>query len=109
MEVPDPGGLDWHHWYGRANGIVREIGTFMTGIIEEEARFDRVLATVMFTDIVGSAAKAAELGDRNVGNHLIAGPVALRVAREGQARQRAVAAGREERQRVPAGSPSSAY
>jgi class 3 adenylate cyclase/pimeloyl-ACP methyl ester carboxylesterase len=64
VEVPDPGGLDWHHWYGRANGIVREIGTFMRGIIEEEARFDRVLATVMFTDIVGSAARAAELGDR---------------------------------------------
>jgi pimeloyl-ACP methyl ester carboxylesterase len=55
VEVPDPGGPDWHHWYGRANGIVREIGTFMKGIVEEEARFDRVLATVMFTDIVGSA------------------------------------------------------
>jgi class 3 adenylate cyclase len=43
---------------------VRETGTFMKGIIEEEARFDRVLATVMFTDIAGSGAKAAELGDR---------------------------------------------
>jgi class 3 adenylate cyclase/pimeloyl-ACP methyl ester carboxylesterase len=64
IEVADPGGLDWHHWYGRASGIVREVGTFMKGIIEEEARFDRVLATVMFTDIVGSAAKTAELGDR---------------------------------------------
>lgn len=26
---------------------------------------DRVLATVLFTDIVGSTAKAAELGDRS--------------------------------------------
>jgi class 3 adenylate cyclase/pimeloyl-ACP methyl ester carboxylesterase len=64
VEVADPGGLAWHHWYGRADGIVREIATFTKGIIEEEARFDRVLATVMFTDIVGSAAKAAEVGDR---------------------------------------------
>jgi class 3 adenylate cyclase len=32
--------------------------------MEEEARFDRVLATVMFTDIVGSTTQAAELGDR---------------------------------------------
>ena len=31
----------------------------------EEAEPDRVLATVLFTDIVGSTAKAAELGDRN--------------------------------------------
>jgi pimeloyl-ACP methyl ester carboxylesterase len=30
----------------------------------EEAEPDRVLATVLFTDIVGSTAKAAELGDR---------------------------------------------
>ena len=30
----------------------------------EEADLDRVLATVMFTDIVGSTGKAAELGDR---------------------------------------------
>src|SRR4029453_14086230 len=33
----------------------------------EEAEPDRVLATVLFTDIVGSTAKAAELGDRNWG------------------------------------------
>jgi class 3 adenylate cyclase len=32
--------------------------------MEEEARFDRVLATVLFTDIVGSTTQAAELGDR---------------------------------------------
>jgi class 3 adenylate cyclase len=31
------------------------------GVIEEQ---DRILATVLFTDIVGSTAKAAELGDR---------------------------------------------
>ena len=33
-------------------------------IRSEEAQFDRVLATVMFTDIVGSTATASRLGDR---------------------------------------------
>ncbi len=52
------------HWYGRADAIVREVASFLAGLREEEARFDRVLATVMFTDIVGSTQRAAELGDR---------------------------------------------
>jgi class 3 adenylate cyclase/pimeloyl-ACP methyl ester carboxylesterase len=64
VEVEDPGGLHWLHWYGRADGILREIGSFLHELIEEEARFDRALATVMFTDIVGSTSRAAELGDR---------------------------------------------
>jgi class 3 adenylate cyclase len=64
VEVPDAGGVDWHHWYGRASGIVHEIGTFVRDVIDEEARFDRVVATIMFTDIVASTSKAAELGDR---------------------------------------------
>jgi class 3 adenylate cyclase len=33
-------------------------------VIDEEARFDRVVATILFTDIVGSAGRTAELGDR---------------------------------------------
>jgi len=51
------------HWYTRADGIVGEVGRFLSGIREEEASFDRALATVLFTDIVGSTEKAAELGD----------------------------------------------
>ena len=35
-----------------------------TEIGEEEVSFDRILATVLFTDIVGSTKRAAELGDR---------------------------------------------
>jgi class 3 adenylate cyclase len=40
------------------------IDQFLASLRAEEAQFDRVLATVMFTDIVGSTTKAAELGDR---------------------------------------------
>jgi class 3 adenylate cyclase/pimeloyl-ACP methyl ester carboxylesterase len=63
-EVEDPGGLNWLHWYGRGDSIVREIGRFVHDLVEEEAGFNRVLATVLFTDIVRSTNKAAELGDR---------------------------------------------
>lgn len=52
------------HWYARADGIVEEVGRFLAAIREEEASFDRVLATVLFTDIVGSTERAAALGDR---------------------------------------------
>ena len=52
------------HWYGRGEAIVDEVGRFLTQISEEEASFDRILATVLFTDIVDSTRRAAELGDR---------------------------------------------
>ncbi len=55
--------LAWPHWYGRGDAIVREVAGFLSDLREEEARLDRVLATVLFTDIVDSTAKAAELGD----------------------------------------------
>ena len=42
--------------------ILDEVETFLTGR-EPVPEPDRVLATVLFTDIVGSTAKAAELGD----------------------------------------------
>ena len=43
--------------------IVDEIREFLTGV-REPAEPDRVLATVLFTDIVGSTERARELGDR---------------------------------------------
>jgi len=43
--------------------IVGEVEEFLTGS-RSEAEVDRVLATVMFTDIVDSTKRAAELGDR---------------------------------------------
>ena len=64
-EVPMPeDSLGWPHWYGRADGILRETDAFLATIHDEETAFDRVLATVLFTDIVGSTERAAELGDR---------------------------------------------
>jgi pimeloyl-ACP methyl ester carboxylesterase/class 3 adenylate cyclase len=48
--------------------IAAELERFLTDVWEaggwEEGEPDRLLATVLFTDIVGSTAKAAELGDR---------------------------------------------
>jgi class 3 adenylate cyclase len=40
------------------------IDRFLASLRAEEAEFDRVLATVLFTDIAGSTEKAAQLGDR---------------------------------------------
>ena len=48
---------------GGGDEIVDEIQEFLTGVREPEQP-DRVLATVLFTDIVGSTERARELGDR---------------------------------------------
>ena len=56
--------IHWLHWYGRAEPILGEVKRFLAELREEEASFDRVLATVLSTDIVGSTERAAELGDR---------------------------------------------
>jgi pimeloyl-ACP methyl ester carboxylesterase len=44
--------------------IVGEVEEFLTGS-RSEVEIDRILATVMFTDIVDSTKRAAEMGDRN--------------------------------------------
>jgi pimeloyl-ACP methyl ester carboxylesterase len=59
IELP---GDDHLPWLGEADALVAEIQEFLTGV-RPEAEVDRVLATVMFTDIVGSTERAAALGD----------------------------------------------
>ncbi len=48
---------------GEAAGALPDIDRFLASLQAEEARFDRVLATVLFTDIVGSTSTAAAIGD----------------------------------------------
>jgi len=52
------------HWYARGDSIVAEVGRFLAQISEDEVSFDRILATVLFTDIVDSTKRATDLGDR---------------------------------------------
>jgi len=60
VELP---GDDHVPWVGDADRLADEIEEFLTGS-RREIEPDRVLATVMFTDIVDSTKRAAELGDR---------------------------------------------
>jgi class 3 adenylate cyclase len=50
-------------WGGNTDEVVDELEEFFTGA-RRGPEPDRVLATVLFTDIVGSTQKAVELGDR---------------------------------------------
>jgi pimeloyl-ACP methyl ester carboxylesterase len=59
VELP---GIDHLPWAGDADAVLGEIEEFLTGA-RTAPEPDRVLATVMFTDIVGSTERAAELGD----------------------------------------------
>ena len=56
-------GVDHVPWLGDADGLLDEVEEFLTGT-RDTRELDRVLATVLFTDIVGSTELAAELGDR---------------------------------------------
>jgi pimeloyl-ACP methyl ester carboxylesterase len=55
-------GEDHLPWVGDQDAVLDEIEEGLTGI-RRGPELDRVLATVMFTDIVDSTKKAAELGD----------------------------------------------
>jgi len=61
VELP---GIDHFFWVGDQDAMLGEIERFVKEVSDQEAELDRVLATVLFTDIVGSTKKAAELGDR---------------------------------------------
>jgi pimeloyl-ACP methyl ester carboxylesterase len=55
-------GIDHLPWAGDSEAVLGEIEEFLTGA-RSLPEPDRVLATVMFTDIVGSTERASELGD----------------------------------------------
>jgi class 3 adenylate cyclase len=61
VEVP---GRNWHHFVEPWRPSFQEVAEFLTGHQAEVAE-DRVLATVLFTDIVDSTRRAAEIGDRD--------------------------------------------
>ena len=56
-------GTDHIVFFQNGDAVVDEIEEFLTGA-RRTGELDRVLATLLFTDIVGSTARAAELGDR---------------------------------------------
>jgi class 3 adenylate cyclase len=60
VELP---GRDNLPYVGDQDAILDEVEEFLTGV-RHSAEPDRVLATVLFTDIVGATSRAAELGDR---------------------------------------------
>ncbi|MDX6532476.1 MAG: hypothetical protein QOF68_220 [Gaiellales bacterium] len=58
-------GADHFPWAGDQQALCDEVERFLTELRDEdEASLNRVLATVMFTDIVDSTAQAATMGDR---------------------------------------------
>jgi class 3 adenylate cyclase len=59
LELP---GADTLHWTGDADTVLDEIEEFVTGA-RGGSDTERVLTTVVFTDIVGSTKRAAGLGD----------------------------------------------
>ena len=56
-------GADHPHFIGDSDRVIGEVESFLTGQ-RVEWPTERVLATVLFTDIVGSTQHAARLGDR---------------------------------------------
>jgi class 3 adenylate cyclase/pimeloyl-ACP methyl ester carboxylesterase len=58
VETPGEGPV----WVGQEEAVAGEIQHYLTGV-RRSVVSDRVLATVLFTDIVGSTERAAELGD----------------------------------------------
>ncbi|HEX6310196.1 MAG TPA: adenylate/guanylate cyclase domain-containing protein [Acidimicrobiia bacterium] len=60
VELP---GIDHQFWWKDGDAVSGEIEEFLTGV-RSTAETDRVLATIVFTDIVGSTGRAIEAGDR---------------------------------------------
>jgi class 3 adenylate cyclase len=67
VELP---GVESPPFLGDTDRVLDELHRFITSIRTEEAALERVLATVLFTDIVESTDRAAALGDRAWGEVL---------------------------------------
>jgi class 3 adenylate cyclase len=59
IELP---GADHYPWHDDADTVLDNVHEFITGH-QPAPELDRVLATILFTDIVGSTARAASMGD----------------------------------------------
>ena len=60
VELP---GNDHHYFFGAAEALLDEVQEFLTGV-RTPAQPDRVLATILFTDVVSSTGRTAQVGDR---------------------------------------------
>jgi class 3 adenylate cyclase len=56
-------GMDHAPWFDCADEVIGEVSEFLTGFREPPTP-EQVLATVLFTDLVGSTERAGELGNR---------------------------------------------
>jgi pimeloyl-ACP methyl ester carboxylesterase len=74
VELP---GSDHPHFFGDTDAVVAAVQEFLTGTPVAADR-ERVLATVLFTDVVGSTERAAALGDRRWRDLLEAHNLAVR-------------------------------
>jgi pimeloyl-ACP methyl ester carboxylesterase/class 3 adenylate cyclase len=66
VELP---GRDHFPWAGDQAALVSEVQHFLSDVrAEDDSSFNRVLATVLFTDIADSTARSASMGDRDWGD-----------------------------------------
>jgi len=68
-QVVELAGTDHLPWAGDVDALLGEIEEFVTGV-RQAPEPERVLATILFTDLVDSTATAARLGDRSWRNLL---------------------------------------
>jgi len=61
LELP---GDDHLPFFGDSRAVLDAVQEFLTGSRSSPVEIDRILATVLFTDIVDSTARAVEIGDR---------------------------------------------
>ena len=76
VELP---GADHLFWVGDTDSVLSEIEAFLTGV-RPQPEPDRILATVLFTDLVASTETAARLGDRRWRELLLAHRAGVRSA-----------------------------